>query len=124
MLLPRARFTTRKLMVATLIAGAALAVVLSAAEQRSFRVAARHHNMKNLPAFGGDWDRSVLGYHYHTLMERMLDYVADLRGEPESTDPFPGVSYDEVVKLLNESPKCVFPPFHQLEESESSSNAE
>lgn len=122
--LPRVRFTTRKLMVATLIAGAASAVVLSAAERRSFRDAARHHNMKTLAAFGGDWDRSVLGYRYHTLMERMCDLVADLRGEPESTDPFPGVSFDEMVKLVNESPQCVFPPFHQLEESESRPNAE
>jgi len=124
MLLARAPFTTRTLMVATLIVGGALALVLSAAERGSFRLAASHHSTKALPGFGGDWDRSWLGYHYHTLVSRMLDYIADLRGEPDCTDPFPGVTFDEIVKLLNESPSCGFRLIHQLEEAESSSNPE
>jgi hypothetical protein len=97
-------------MIATLIAGGALALSRSAAEEGSFRLAACRHTMQSAQAFGDATfcDRLALGVH--KLIASLLDRVADLRGEPDRIEAFPGVPFDEIAGLIIKSPTCAFPP--------------
>jgi hypothetical protein len=102
-------------MLATFIVAGVLALCLYATEKGSFRLAAiDHFDHCSIQLFSlrdiTFRDRRILSYHQD--MAWMLNRVADLRGEPQTFDPFPEKSFEEIAKAMNDSPWCVFPPSH------------
>jgi hypothetical protein len=100
-------------MLATLIVAGGLARGLCASEKGGFRLAALEHcSIQSLSPRDTTF-RDQCAISYHQFMARMLDSVADLRGEPQRLDAFPERSFGEIVEALNEIPSSAFPPFNQ-----------
>ncbi len=110
------RMTTRRWMIAAAVVAAVLGFGANTHRDAGFRRRAQDHgcdyyvsemrDMLRDPAERTLRERVAKGYHFG--MAKLLDCIADLLGEPERLDAFPGKTFEEVVRSVEESPSgCI-----------------
>ncbi len=106
------RMTTRRWMFAVAVVAAVLGFVASTHREAGFRRWAQDHgcvwfafemrDMLRDPAERTLRERVAKGYHLG--MCQLLNGIADLLGEPERLDAFPGMTFEDVVRSVQDSP--------------------